>query len=298
MTRILAVDDEEINRMIISDILVPAGYQVDEADDGDTAWDMMQAQDYDVILLDRMMPRVDGMTFLKQMKADSRWAETPVILQTADCTQDQVLEGIKAGAYYYLLKPFEPKMLRVLVAAVVSGLGEKLRLKEAEVRVRDILPLFEHGELHFRTLDEARAIAAAMAGLCQENTNAGAGLMELLVNAIEHGNLGIGYQEKSRLLLNGEWDAGVARRLQQAPWSSRYARLSFRRDGDTVEFAIADGGDGFDWQPYMKFDASRAFDLHGRGIARANLMSFRSLEYRGSGNTVIARARAAASPPA
>ncbi len=298
MTRILAVDDEEINRMIISDILGPAGYQVDEADDGDTAWDMMQAQDYGVILLDRLMPRVDGMTFLKQMKADPRWAETPVILQTADCTQEQILQAMEAGAYYYLLKPFEPQMLRVLVAAVVSELGEKLRLKDTEARLQDILPLFEHGELRFRTLDEARAIAAAMAGVCQENTNAGSGLMELLVNAVEHGNLGIGYQEKSRLLLNGEWDAEVARRLQQAPWSSRYARLSFRRDGDAFEFTIADAGEGFDWQPYMKFDASRAFDLHGRGIAMASLMSFRSLEYRGSGNTAIARASASASPPA
>ena len=282
--------------MIIADILVPAGYQVDEADDGDTAWDMMQARDYDVILLDRIMPRVDGLTFLKRIKADSRWSATPVILQTADCTQEQILQAMEAGAYYYLLKPYEPKLLRTLVGAVVSELAEKARLKNASAHLQDTLLLFEHGELHFRTLDEARAIAATMDSLCQEDTNAGAGLMELLVNAIEHGNLGITYKEKARLLLNGEWDAEVACRLQQAPWSSRYARLSFRRDGDTVEFTIADGGEGFDWQRYMKFDAGRAFDLHGRGIAMANLMNFHSLEYRGSGNTVIARARASASP--
>ncbi len=281
--------------MIIADILVPAGYQVDEADDGDTAWDMMQAQDYDVILLDRIMPRVDGLTFLKRIKADSRWSATPVILQTADCTQKQILQGIEAGAYYYLLKPYEPKMLRTLVGTVVSELAKRACLKNASAHLQGTLLLFEHGELHFRTLDEACAIAATMASLCQDGTNAGTGLMELLVNAVEHGNLGITYKEKSHLLLNGEWDTEVAHRLQQAPWSSRYARLSFRRDGDTVEFTIADEGEGFDWQPYMKLDANRAFDLHGRGVAMANLMSFRSLEYRGSGNTAIARAEA--SPP-
>ena len=296
MTRILAVDDEIINRMIIADILGPAGYQVDEADDGDTAWDMMQAQDYDVILLDRIMPRVDGLTLLRRIKEDSRWSETPVILQTADCTQEQIQQGIETGGYYYLLKPYEPKLLRRLAGVLVSDLAEKAQLKNASAHLRDTLLLFEHGELHFRTLDEARAIAATMASLCQDGANAGIGLMELLVNAVEHGNLGITYNEKSRLVLNGEWDAEVARRLQQAPWSSRCARLSFRRDGDTVEFTIADEGEGFDWQRYMKLDADRAFDIHGRGIAMANLTSFRSLEFQGSGNTVIARARASASP--
>jgi CheY-like chemotaxis protein len=295
MTRILAVDDEMINRMIISDVLGPSGYQVDEADDGETAWDMMEAKSYDVILLDRMMPRMDGLTLLKRIKADSRWADTPVILQTAACTQEQVLEGMEAGAYYYLTKPYEPKLLRTLVATVVSEFGEKARLKTASVRLRDTLLLFEHGELRFRTLDEARAIAAGMSALCQESANAATGLMELLVNAVEHGNLGITYKEKSRLLMNGEWDGEVARRLQEAPWSSRYAQLSFRRDGDIVEFTVTDAGEGFDWRSFMKFDAERAFDLHGRGIAMANMMSFRSLEYRGSGNIVVARAGAAAS---
>ena len=295
MTRILAVDDEPINRMIITDVLVPSGYLVDEANDGETAWDMMEAQSYDLILLDRMMPRVDGLTLLKRIKADSRWAQTPVILQTAACSQEQVLEGLEAGAYYYLTKPYEPTLLRTLVATVVSEFTEKARLKTASVRLRDTLLLFDRGELRFRTLDEARAIAAGMSALCQENASAATGLMELLVNAVEHGNLGITYKEKSRLLMNGEWDGEVARRLQQAPWSSRYARLSFQRHENIVEFIIADGGEGFDWRSYMKFDAGRAFDLHGRGIAMANLMSFRSLEYLGSGNTVIARAEASAS---
>jgi CheY-like chemotaxis protein len=295
MTRILAVDDEIINRMIITDTLVSAGYSVEEAEDGEMAWDMMQRREYDLIVLDRIMPRMDGLTLLKRIKADARWRSLPVILQTAACSQKEIKEGMEAGAYYYLTKPYEPLALSMLAGAVVDGLAEKARINAASARLRDTLLLFESGELRFRTLDQARAIAAGMATLCHDaNTDAGTGLMELLVNAIEHGNLEIGYKEKSRLLESGGLDAEVTRRLGEAPWGSRCARLSFRRDGDVVEFTITDEGKGFDWQPYMQLDAERAFDLHGRGIAMANLMSFQTLEYRGAGNIVVARANASA----
>lgn len=103
----------------------------------------------------------------------------------------------------------------------------------------------------------------------------------------------ITYADKSRLRMEGQWEAEVERRLTLTPWSERQARLAFHRDGDIIEFAIIDEGAGFDWKPYMNFDPDRAFDLHGRGIAMANMLSFASVEYRGSGNTVIARAQAA-----
>jgi DNA-binding response OmpR family regulator len=293
MTRILIVDDEAVSLMIMQDTLESAGYAIDQAEDGETAWQMMQAQSYDLIVLDRIMPGLNGLDLIKRIKADSRWKNLPVIMQTAASKQQEILEGMEAGAYYYLTKPYEPKVLRMLVSAVVTDLAEKAKLKEAEAHLEGTLALFEHGELRFRTLDEARHIAAAMASLCREGTSADTGLLELLVNAIEHGNLGITYQEKSQLRLEGQWEVEVERRLTQAPWSSRQARLSFRRAGDIVEFTVIDEGDGFDWKPYLTFDPSRAFDLNGRGIAMANMMSFAAIEYQGNGNTVIARATAA-----
>lgn len=293
MTRILIVDDEMVNRMIIEDVLTASGYQIDQAEDGDIAWDMIQATAYDVIVLDRIMPHLDGLELLKRIKADPRWQSLPVIMQTAANKQEQILEGMEAGAYYYLTKPYEPKVLRMLVGTVVAEIAEKMRLKEADAHLKGTLSLFENGRLCFRTLDDTRNIAAAMANLCRDGNATAMGLLELLVNAVEHGNLGITYQEKSRLRLEGLWETEVEQRMTQAPWSARQASLSFRREGDMIEFTIADEGDGFDWVPYLSFDPDRAFDLNGRGIAMAGMMGFASIEYQGKGNTVVARAMAA-----
>jgi DNA-binding response OmpR family regulator len=293
MTRILTVDDEPINQMIIEEALASTGYQLDQADDGDTAWNMLQEQAYDLVLLDRMMPRLDGISLLRRVRADPRCNALPVIMVTGAGKRSEILEGMAAGTYHYLTKPFDPNVLCVMVGTVVARLAEQERLKETSTRLRDALSLFEHGEVRFRTLAEARTLAAAMSGLfASQGASADTGLLELLVNAIEHGNLCIGYQEKSRLLLAGQWEAEVERRLTLAPWSTRLARLSFHRDADTVVFTITDQGDGFDWRPYMAFDPERVFDLNGRGIAKANTMSFKSLEYQGNGNAVVAAGHA------
>ena len=116
------------------------------------------------------------------------------------------------------------------------------------------------------------------------------GLVELLVNAVEHGNLGITYAEKSALRQASRWEDEVERRLSQEPWRSRRARVALRREGSQVEFTITDEGAGFDWKPFLDFDPARAFDLNGRGIAMARKLGFSSLEYRGAGNIVVVRA--------
>jgi CheY-like chemotaxis protein len=294
VTRILTVDDEPIIQMIVEETLTSSGYLVDQADDGESAWSMLQAQTYELIVLDRMMPGLDGLALLRRIKADPRWHALPVIMITAAGTPKDIRDGMMAGAYYYLTKPFDAGLLRLMVGIVVAESVTRRRLKETGVQCRDIaLTLFDHGEARFRTLDDAHRLAAALSVLSDgDDTHADTGLLELLVNAVEHGNLGLTYEDKARLRLAGEWEAEVERRLTLAPWSSRFARLAFRRDADTVVFTVTDQGNGFDWRPYMEFAAERAFDLNGRGIAKANVISFSALEYLGNGNTVVATAPA------
>lgn len=293
MPRLLTVDDEPINLAIIAECLSDDGYQIDEANDGEEAWAMMQKEHYDLIILDRMMPVLDGIGLLRRMKADQTAQHIPVIMQTAAATQNEVREGLEAGAHYYLTKPYDPEALRILVSTVLKELTEREKIQHASNTLRGTLGLLNHGEFIFHTLPEAHDLAAALSVLCAEPENCGVGLIELLVNAVEHGNLGISYSEKSDLRKNMGWETEVARRLTVSPYAERRARVDVQRDGEEIQFTVTDEGDGFNWQPYMDFDPARAFDLNGRGIAMANKFSFTSLTYEGRGNIVIARARAA-----
>jgi anti-sigma regulatory factor (Ser/Thr protein kinase) len=175
---------------------------------------------------------------------------------------------------------------------VISDLQERERLREAGEHLRATLSLLSQGEFTFRTLEEARGIAATLAGLCRDGTGSGLGLVELLVNAVEHGNLGITYAEKSRLRQTFEWEHEIDRRLATEPYASRRARVTLRRDGNEIEFIVTDEGNGFDWKPYLNLDPDRAYDLNGRGIAMAKMLGFNSLEYQGKGNVVVTRAAA------
>lgn len=292
MTRVLAVDDDPVSLLVLTDTLTGAGYRVDQAGDGEEAWDKMAAGSYDLVLLDKMMPRLDGLGLLRRMKADPGFAAIPVILQTVADGPDDIREGLEAGAYYYLSKPVSPEVLRVLAGGVLADVAECHRMRDAKANLTTTLMALEKGEFTFRTLDEVRALAAGLAQLCHQPDDVGMGLLELMINAVEHGNLGITYLEKTALRKAWLWDKEILRRLDLPPWSERVARIGVTRRDATVEFQITDQGDGFDWRNYLEVDPRRAFDVHGRGIAMAKAISFSRLEYRGNGNTVVVQATA------
>lgn len=293
MKRILSVDDEPINLIIIAECLRDDHYQIDEAEDGEAAWDMICANHYDLLILDRMMPRLDGISLLRRIKADPAHQQLPVIMQTAASGQNEVREGLAAGAHYYLTKPYEPEALRILVSTVLKDQGDREEIRQSSDALSNALLLLTEGEFVYQTLKEAHNLAATLASLCADRDSASVGLIELLVNAIEHGNLCITYQEKAALRKHSAaWEAEVSRRLALPEYAARRARVKFLRDGDTLEFTIRDEGEGFDWQPFLDFDPSRAFDLNGRGIAMANKFSFTEMQYLGKGNVVRTRALA------
>ena len=148
--------------------------------------------------------------------------------------------------------------------------------------------MLEEGLFRFRDLDQARLLASFLARACPEPARTVTGLQELLANAVEHGNLGLSYGDKSALLKEGTWDQEIQRRLDLPEYRGRSAQVRFIREADRLSFTLQDQGAGFDWRGYLDFAPERAFDLHGRGIALARRMSFDSLEYQGNGNTVVA----------
>ncbi len=212
--KILSVDDDALNRDILTEYLTDGGYEVVEADDGDVALKLLhEVEGIDAIVLDRMMPRLNGMEVLKAVKRDARFADLPVIMQSAATARDQILQGIKAGVYYYLTKPYEDQMLLAIVGAALHDAATKKKLREEVSQHKRVMGLMEQSRFRFRTLEEARNLAFLIANCFPEPEAAVYGLNEMLINAVEHGNLGITYGEKTQLILEGRLRKEIERRL-------------------------------------------------------------------------------------
>ncbi|TPQ28921.1 response regulator [Methylomonas sp. EFPC3] len=288
---VLLVEDEEIISIVIESILQTRGYRIDLCSNGMHAWEKLQADPaaYDLVLLDWGLPSLNGIELLNLIKSDRVLADIPVIIETARSDKNSIQQGLSQGAYYYLTKPFQPE---VLLAVVDAALEQRSELREMVENLRSAerpLVLMREGRFSFQTLEDARVLATHLARICPEPERAVQGLQELLINAVEHGNLGISYAEKGRFVLAGTWTEEIDRRLQLPEYRQLFAEVCFLRGDDELRFTITDQGSGFDCSGYLDFSPERAFDIHGRGIAMARHLSFDSLEYVGNGNTAIAR---------
>ena len=293
--RILLVDDEPLNLEILAEHLDMPSYRTEQAENGQIAWDMLDADPdgFDAVLLDRMMPVMNGMELLARMRADSRFAALPIIMQTAAAGKEQVAEGLRQGAYYYLTKPFERDVLLAIVEAALEMRRNRLSLADDRFDPHALL----EGEFRFRTLAQARRLASFLARACPRPDVTVLGLSELMVNAVEHGNLGISYREKSQLNEKGGWRDEIERRLALPENAELHATVRLTRREGAIVFTITDQGAGFDWRGYLEMSPERAFDSHGRGIAMSRMLSFTTIEYRGNGNTVCATVAAVEAAP-
>jgi len=286
---LLIVDDEPLNLEILSEYFDGQGYRLTMAESGEEAWRLLQQNDtFDLILLDRMMPGMDGVELLRQIKATPAFKKVPVIMQTAASAPEQVREGLLAGALYYLTKPYERDSLLAIVRAALSDGETRQDLQQRLREHANALRLMASARFTLSTLDEVGCLAAFLAQACPQPEAAVLGLSELLVNAIEHGNLGISYAEKSRLKRSDQWQEEILRRQALPENRDKLVEVEFSRQNDLVRICIRDQGEGFDWNRYLDFDPARAFDPNGRGIAMARLGSLNNLEFVGNGNTVIA----------
>lgn len=287
-SKLLLIDDDPFIQRIIGKSLTQLGYTVDSALDGQEAWEKMDGnpQGYDLVMLDRDMPRMNGIDLLKRIKADERFIGLPVVMLTGAGKADEIAEGLAAGAYYYLIKPATQAILHRVIQSALDDYRRARELRELLGKQKSSLSLLRHVKIVCRTLQEAKDIALLLADASMNPTRTVAGYSELLINAIEHGNLGISYAEKGKLLEHDCWMEEVEKRLQQPRYADRIVEIIMDRGPDALVVTITDQGDGFDWHKYLKFRPERAFDLHGRGIAMASELSFDKLEYLGKGNSV------------
>ena len=287
--RLLVVDDEEINREIIVEYLDGSGYDLTLVDNGRRALDLLLGgREFDAVILDRMMPDIDGIEVLRRIQADPTLAAAPVIMQTAAAGHEQVAEGLRLGAYYYLTKPYHRDALLAVVRSALDSVERRRELRRQIEEYRGIIGLVEEARLAVRTLSQAHSVAAAVATMASDPTAVSVGLVELLINAVEHGNLGITFHDKSRLLAAERWGAEVEARLALPENADKWVEVHVKREPGVVRLRIRDQGQGFDWRRYLSLDEARAINPNGRGIAVARQVAFGDMQYNDTGNEVTA----------
>ena len=120
---ILVVDDQKLNRLKLSVALQKQGHSVALAESGVQALEMLQAESFDLILLDLLMPEMDGYQFLAQLKQDPRLRDLPVIVITSLNEMEDIARALEMGAADYLPKNFEPAQLRARIRACLEKKG-------------------------------------------------------------------------------------------------------------------------------------------------------------------------------
>jgi two-component system chemotaxis response regulator CheY len=120
MQSILAVDDSASMRQMVAFTLKGAGYNVIEAADGQEALEKARVQQIDLVLTDQNMPRMDGITLVKQLRSMHTFAGTPMLILTTESSPEMKAKGKAAGATGWLVKPFDPAKLLDVVKRVIK----------------------------------------------------------------------------------------------------------------------------------------------------------------------------------
>lgn len=158
--RILVVDDNRMNRLKLSLGLEQQGHSVSLAEDGQQALEMLKNQPVDAVLLDIVMPEMDGFEVLERMKADPEMRDIPVIVISALDEVDSAVRCIEIGAEDYLPKPFNPVLLR---ARLNSSLQKK--------RLRDLEKAYLRQEVMLRQSEKLATLGKLSAGMAHELNN-------------------------------------------------------------------------------------------------------------------------------
>lgn len=117
---ILAVDDSGSLRQMVVFSLSAAGYQVTEAVDGQDGLEKAKTQAFDLVLTDQNMPRMDGLTFIRSLRAIPSYQRVPILMLTTESSDDMKSKGRAAGANGWLVKPFDPQRLTEVVKKVIG----------------------------------------------------------------------------------------------------------------------------------------------------------------------------------
>jgi CheY-like chemotaxis protein len=281
---VLVVDDEGHIRSVVREYLSAVGIEVTCASGGEEALEVFMLERPTVVLTDVRMPGMDGIELLGTIK--DLCPATAVIVMTGVAGEHSAVKILRAGAAYYIRKPFALADLERLVRKCLSWF-------EPDMDTESAYPFLEQESLGFRVSNDLAAVTPVVQFLWRRSRRATGdafaipfrcGLEEVVINAIEHGNLGIRFEEKARALAKNSYWELVGERAAQPEYRDRAVRLEYVRDRKGIRCRVTDEGDGFDWRKWCR--PGRVDELpgaNGRGIFLARI-HFDGLSYNEAGN--------------
>jgi len=147
---VLVVDDVEANRQLVCRRLADGGYQLQQAESGEQALEFIRATKPDLVLLDYMMPNMNGIEVLRIMRKEIHLAQVPVIMLTARAEAEAVVSALEAGADDYVTKPIDFEVLRARMETQLAKMRSSDQLRQANAA------LDERSTMHVMAFDELR----------------------------------------------------------------------------------------------------------------------------------------------
>lgn len=287
---ILVVDDDPIIRQICGANLETEGYSVKSAENGEEALQSIKSVRPDLVVLDRMMPKLAGDGMLDRLRKTEQTKNLPVIFLTAKGTMQDVIDGLRLGANDYLIKPFSVADLIERVGSVlerhylINGDEEDWFARSGSVSSRH--------ELSFKLPEDIpRVIYALCRDLRTKNVKGlKLGLYEAIANAVYHGNLELDSSIKEKDNGFENYEAMANARRNQNKYIDRKVNITLELNGGLIKFVITDDGDGFDWKKIPAPDSGDLLALSGRGIMLMNFY-YDSVEWNDKGSQVTLTCR-------
>lgn len=239
------------------------------------------------IILDQQHLDYDKVKSLKAA-THNHPGESNLILALQEDDISVIHRALELGIFFFITPKFSSQMaINIIECAINTKLALSSQLTTLDPKSQ--LPaLVDEAHFTIRTPMEAKTIANILGYLAPAANRVTVGLFELLLNAIEHGNLGIGFAKKAQLLANNELQAYIEHQLLQPEYANKKVSIQFAREADQLIYSIEDEGQGFNPQGYLEFDEERALEKNGRGILIAKRHSFDTLKYENQGRRVIA----------
>lgn len=288
--KVLIIEDDPSVGFFLEEVASSASHDVRRAVDGDKGLELFYEFQPDMILSDLMLPGIDGMEILERVRSKDN--DVVFIMLTGYGSEEMAIRALELRANNYLHKPIRHEAL----TGLLDKYGELIRSRTRKEEVRRMVTR-RHTEVVMSNRMElvseiVNMLVEEAAPSLTESERFGIqlGLYELIVNAIEHGNLGISFQEKNACLFDSseKYNELLRSRLSDENLAAKRVTIEFRYSAGRLEWLIEDEGEGFDWyslpNPLSRENQS---NLSGRGIFLASFQ-FDELSFLGNGNRVRA----------